>query len=247
MKESRTIKRKLEKRGNNDDKIKGFYWKRDMKINSIKDEFYDKSRFEETSDFIKDKQGNFLFSHSDQLNRFAEHYSELVSDVTQHSLNNEYRVSLFQTNPNNNPTWDINDSITMEEIQNTVLDMKNNKTPGPDGIPIEFFKAFFIKSDLSDNQNDSSVDDDPDCAKCLLLLFNKIWDGDFPEEWNSASIISIPKKGDFSDCNNYRGISLITLAKKLFQRLLLIELLNMLLNINLLDLNNLDLEIKKNA
>jgi len=59
--------------------------------------------------------------------------------------------------------------------------------------------------------------------------------------------MSIPKKGDFSDCNNYRGISLITLAKKLFQRLLLIELLNMLLNINLLDLNNLDLEIKKNA
>jgi len=30
--------------------------------------------------------------------------------------------------------------------------------------------------------------------KCLLSLINKIWDGDFPEEWNSASIISIPEK-----------------------------------------------------
>jgi len=38
-KESRTLKRKLEKR--------------DMKINSIKAEFYDKNRFEETSNFIK--------------------------------------------------------------------------------------------------------------------------------------------------------------------------------------------------
>jgi len=56
------------------------------------------------------------------------------------SLDNEYWVCLFGTNPNNNPTWDINDSITMEEIQNTVLDMKNNKAPGPDGIPIESFK-----------------------------------------------------------------------------------------------------------
>ena len=73
-------------------------------------------------------------------------------------MDNEYWVSLFGTNPNNNPTWDINDPITMEEVQNTVLDMNNNKAPGPDGIPIEFFKAFFCKSDLSDNQNDSSDD-----------------------------------------------------------------------------------------
>ena len=29
-KESRTLKRKLEKRGNNDNKIKDFYWKRDV-------------------------------------------------------------------------------------------------------------------------------------------------------------------------------------------------------------------------
>jgi len=50
-----------------------------------------------------------------------------------------------------------------------------------------------------------------DCAKCLLSLFNTIWDSDFPEEWNSTSIISIPKKkkkkkkkkkGDLSECNN---------------------------------------------
>ena len=89
-----------------------------------------------SSSVLKDKQSNFLFSQSDQLNRFAEHYSVLASDVTQHSLDNEYWVSLFGTNPNNNLTWDINDSITMEEIQNTVLDMKNNKAPDPDGIPI---------------------------------------------------------------------------------------------------------------
>ena len=43
-KESRALKRKLEKRGNNDNKIKDFYWKRDMKINSIKAEFYDKKQ-----------------------------------------------------------------------------------------------------------------------------------------------------------------------------------------------------------
>ena len=44
---------------------------------------------------LKDKQGTFLFSYSDQLNQFAEYYSELASDVTQHSLDNEYWVNFI--------------------------------------------------------------------------------------------------------------------------------------------------------
>ena len=38
-KESRTLKPKLEKSGSNGKEIKDFYWKRNMKINSIKSEF----------------------------------------------------------------------------------------------------------------------------------------------------------------------------------------------------------------
>ena len=65
---------------------------------------------------------------------------------------------------------------------------------------------------------------------------------------NSASIISIPKKGDLSDCNNYRGISLINVGLKIISKIVTNRIAkNMPLNINLLDLNNLDLEIKKNA
>jgi len=48
-----------------------------------------------SSSVLKDKQGNFLFSYSDQLNQFAEYYSELASDVTQHSLDNEYWVNFI--------------------------------------------------------------------------------------------------------------------------------------------------------
>ena len=84
---------------------------------------------------------------------------------------------------------------------------------------LNFFKAFFSESDLSDNQDNPSDVHYSDCAKCLLSLFNKIWDGDFPEEWNSVSIISIPKKGDLSDCNNYRGISLINVGLKIISKI----------------------------
>eukprot|EP00833_Pecoramyces_ruminatium_P012051 jgi/Orpsp1_1/1186083/evm.model.c7180000096794.1 len=69
----------------------------------------------------------------------------------------------------------------MSEIQETVSFMKNNKAPGPDGIPIEFFKAFFNEPDSSDSStsNSSTESNYSDCAKCLLLMFNKIWDGTF--------------------------------------------------------------------
>ena len=107
----------------------------------------------------------------------------------------------------------------MTEIQGTILSMKNNKAPGPDGIPIEFYKAFFNDSNPSSNSN-SSENEPSDCAKCLLSLFNKIWDGDFPEEWNSASIVSIPKKGNLADCNNYRGISLINVGIKILSKII---------------------------
>ena len=44
-------------------------------------------------------------------------------------------------------------------------------------------------------------------------------EGSFPNEWNSASIVSIPKKGDLSNCNNYRSISLINVGFKILTKI----------------------------
>ena len=90
--------------------------------------------------------------------------------------------------------------------------MKNNKAPGPDGIPIEFYKALFINEEL--------LETDPAGGNCLKLIFNKIWNGSFPKKWNSASIVSIPKKGDLSDFNNYRGISHINVGLKIISKII---------------------------
>jgi len=54
--------------------------------------------------------------------------------------------------------------------------------------------------------------------KCLKALINRIWNGDFPKSRNNASIVSIHKKGDPSDCKNYRGITLINNGLKIIAK-----------------------------
>ena len=161
------------------------------------------------SPVIKSSSGQDLFSLPDQLQRWAEHYMNLASDSTGHSLNRYYWNAIFSNA--NSTTWNINNPISISEIKDTVLSMKNNKAPGPDGIPIEFYKALFCDSEDENTPSKAQL--------CLEIIFNKIWNGSFPKHWNSAAIVSIPKKGDLSDCNNYRGISLINVGLKIISKI----------------------------
>ena len=69
------------------------------------------------------------------------------------------------------------------------------------------------------------------CAKPALLqhlhqLLCLCWnEGTVPQEMRDATIVTLYKnKGDRSDCNNYRGISLLSIVGKAFARVLLIRL-----------------------
>ena len=53
-------------------------------------------------------------------------------------------------------------------------------------------------------------------------LFTKIWEREeIPAEWKEGIIIKLPKKGDLRDCNNYRGIMLLSVPGKILNRIFL--------------------------
>jgi len=46
-----------------------------------------------------------------------------------------------------------------------------------------------------------------------------------PEEWKESIIVPIHKKGNKTDCSNYRGISLLTTTYKILSNILLSRLI----------------------
>jgi len=178
---------------------------------------------------VKDSDGNLVFFTKDQLKVWYNHYKNLASDFTHRSL---YKP--FWSNPawksflpiRKHKTWNINQEISREEIQKAILSIPNFKASVPDGIPLEFYKAIVYKDNPKNNSNYG--------YNFLHLLFNKIWDGDFLASWNNASIVSIPKKGDLSECNNYRGISLINNGIKIISMIVASRISNYAIKHNII-------------
>jgi hypothetical protein len=60
-----------------------------------------------------------------------------------------------------------------------------------------------------------------------LPLFEKIWEEEeIPTDWKDKHIIKLPTKGDLSNCENYRGITLLSVPGKVFNRVLLERMRN---------------------
>ena len=83
--------------------------------------------------------------------------------------------------------------------------LKDGKAPGGDGIPAEVWK--YGGANLSNR---------------LHRWIIKIWEEcHVPQVWKDANIVTIYKKGESTECGNYRGISLLSAAGKIFARILL--------------------------
>lgn len=99
--------------------------------------------------------------------------------------------------------------ISMEEVRAAIRSHKNWKAPGSDNIPSEL-----IKYGGDDMQNFIY-------RSCL-----RVWQEEkMPENWNEAILKPLHKKGDKTECNNYRGISLLNSVHKIFSKVLLNRLI----------------------
>ena len=94
---------------------------------------------------------------------------------------------------------------TVKEVYQAIKKMKSDKTPGEDEITAEMLKG-----------------GEMEICNVLCQIFSNIWENEeAPEEWKSGLIVKLPKRGDLTTCDNWRGVTLLSLTSKVFSRILL--------------------------
>jgi hypothetical protein len=144
------------------------------------------------------KSGVIFIQGENRLDTWKNHFSKLLSaDVQQSNSSRPIIVPLFDTSP------DIScDPFSQAEVDTTLKLMKAGKAPGLDGLPVELWRL-------------------PKVRESLTTFCNQTLSGNRPTEWGLSGIVPVPKKGNLTLPDNYRGISLTQVAAKIYNRLLL--------------------------
>lgn len=147
---------------------------------------------------IKDLDGNPITDREKELERWAQHYSSLYSQ--------EVAIcpgALTSLTPRSVMT-ELDDPPTADEFLVALQSLKLGKSTGLDNLPAELVKLGCVFSPLY-----------------ALLL--RCWDEEtIPQDMRDADIVTLYKgKGDRGDCNNYRGISLLSIVGKAFAKVVL--------------------------
>ena len=127
--------------------------------------------------------------------RWSEHFQKLLNipgDIDHEAMDNI---------PQRITKTSLDEIPTKHEMARAIAGLKDSKAPGGDGIPAEVWK--YGGDNMFNIQHQ---------------LITNAWEVGFVPQ---ASIVTIYKTGDRTDCGNYREIALLSTAGKIFARILL--------------------------
>ena len=148
---------------------------------------------------VKDKKGDLVADSHSIMTRWRNYFSQLLNV---HGAKDVRHEEIHTAEP-------LVPEPSAFEVELAIEKLKSHKSLGTDQIPAELIKA-----------GGRTIC----CAihKLIVYIWNK---EELPEEWMESIIVPIHKKGDKTDCNNYRGISLLSTTYKILSNILLSRLI----------------------
>ena len=154
---------------------------------------------------LRSSDGSTLLTDKEVILQYlSEHFEGLFSDrriVQESSLAKIPKVEV---------KLELDDPPFREDIRKATMQVKVGKLTGIDGIPAEVYQ----------HGGEAVLDK-------LQDLFTNCWEkGSLPQDLRDAVTVSLYKnKGEKSDCSNYRCITLLFIAGKILDRVLLKRLI----------------------
>ena len=148
---------------------------------------------------VKKRDGSAPSSEKDLLKEWRQYFSALLN-------NDNGTPSSELPSPADHDLPICEDPPTLEETKEAIKGMKCNRAPGLDCA---------ITAEALQNGGDAMADI---IHKFCVEVFTTL---NPPDQWTTNIIVPLPKKGDLSCMNNYRGITLMSIAAKVYNKILL--------------------------
>jgi hypothetical protein len=153
-----------------------------------------KEGYQPRTNVVKDEKGDLVAYSYSILARWRNHFYQLLNT---HRVNDVPQTEVHTAEP-------LVPAPSAFEIEIAIGKLKRHKSPGIDQIAAELIKAGagIIRSEIH---------------QLIISIENK---EELPEEWKESVIVPIYRKGDETDCSNYRGISLLSTTYKILSNIL---------------------------
>ncbi|XP_065092188.1 uncharacterized protein LOC135713044 [Ochlerotatus camptorhynchus] len=144
------------------------------------------------ADMCKDLDGNLLTNECEVIERWKQYYDEHLNGEAAENEGGTATDLGTRAEDDRLPAPDL------QEVEEEIGRLKNNKATGVDQLPSELLKY-----------------GGEALARALHWVIAKIWEEEIlPEEWMEGVVCPIYNKGDKLDCCNYRAITLLSAAYK---------------------------------
>jgi hypothetical protein len=147
---------------------------------------------------VKDENGDLLADSHNILNRWKNYFFQLLNV---HNVSNVRQIEIHMADS-------LVPGPSRLEVEVAIAKLKKCKSPGSDQIPAELIQA------------GGEV-----LLSAIHKLIKSVWyKEELSYQWKESIIVRIHRKGDKTNCINYRGISLLSTSYNILSNILLLRL-----------------------
>ena len=155
------------------------------------------------SQYIKDEEGRLLRDNALIRERWMRWFHKFLN--TKSPTLDPGIVGELKHWP---PCRPLDDVLSRYEVEEAIRALANRKPVGPDGLPAKLLKVLADEGEL-------------DTLGKFHDIIVAVWrGGGVLQQWKDATIKVLHKKKDWTECGNYRGISLVAHAGKVLLKVI---------------------------